>query len=361
MDDIASTIYNFSYDRDYLNILLELNNKTNSQLNLKLDNFINMIDNNLVKIFEYYINTDLIDYITSDIINYAIKNKKIEVLKILLSSKKIINNISLDSFLTTSLPIDIIKLKDLELYKILLNILKDINVIHHIIDYIYKHNYPEEYIKLLLLHNNNTLDDIETIKFISRLEKINKKGTSNEVYKYINSIQSLLLSDKFKNFDEVYHYNYNNLDTMTLFQKVLDNIIEIKNEEMLNTYVQKYPLILSIYFIEKYIDPKYNYYIHVMLNKLLELYEDKFNYIEKFTPDRIKQIYYTLAILISGIDDKDFQTKVVMLEYLNKAGDYENSEILFSRFFNDFAGLPSNIDTKFNIESILKLIMNIKK
>ncbi len=371
-DHIYNIIYNYSIIGDHLNIFKKLLDITGNEPNVfnrfnrynMSKKLIEIFNYNSLKIIEYIIdnfisNSDWNIHIFDEMIKLAASNKQINLLKLLLSNDNVIKGYNESS--NYGLFINIINLQDFELFKMFLNFwyIKGFrhDTITPSVKYILKNDSPEEYIKLYLVNDKilrkEIYDQLNLITAISDGEKQNN-------YKYINTMQSLLLSDKIVNYDEISNYNEN---TIALFGKVLDNIIKTNENQILNTYINKYPLLLSIYFIENYprVDYSniYDFYIHTMLNKLLKLYEDKLDMI--MNPTDIKKIYYTLAILISIIPNPDFQTKVRMLEFFNDADDYSNASILFSRFFNNFAGLPLNTDVKFNMETMLKFAMKNKQ
>ncbi|GAH16335.1 unnamed protein product, partial [marine sediment metagenome] len=96
---------------------------------------------------------------------------------------------------------------------------------------------------------------------------------------------------------------------LVLFKKIFDRIIERKDYKTLEPYISKYPLLLSKYFITKYTDLSYDYYKHIMLNKLLDLYEDELSTI--MSAETYKLIYYTLGTIVSVSPNLTHEEKVV--------------------------------------------------
>ena len=104
--------------------------------------------------------------------------------------------------------------------------------------------------------------------------------------------------------------------------------------------------------------PKYEIYEYDENGNIINNY-----YIDYFTK-LVKQLYYTLALIITDkIDENGMPEKLneverkAVLHYLEKAGDYKNSKELLKKLFNEYIGLSfgEELDVDVTDPSILTL------
>lgn len=287
--------------------------------------------------------------ILNNILIRAMVHSKIDtsMLKLLLSKKYVIKHIIISNYYYELLEV-ITNTNDIELFEYIINIKDFIDILFNNIIYI--KDLSKDYLRILLNKKSFMLND---------LFDVSNYGDIID-YKYIDILESFILSDKLKYVNEICIYTYRDYRPLLLFRKIFNKIIERKDYNTLEQYISKYPLLLSKYFITKYIDLSYDIYKHIMLNSLLNLYEDKLSTI--FDEETYKLIYYTLGTIVSVSSILNYDEKVIALEYLDKAGNYPGAESIFSRLINSYSGLHIDTVIKFDIDTMLRLaIMASKK
>lgn len=319
-------------DFNYLQELIQ-------SLTYNIDTYKYILDNTKYNWYDFYNillskslddrNTEFIKYL----LQYAIDNKKVvEFYQNIINDTNILNSI--------------FDLKDTDINNILLKLLIKYSEVYpyslklkDIFNYMRQYNLSIKYIDSLISlsdeYNNDInyyiaddilwLNYVQIIRYLPILIKIFKLPNIN-----ITAIQHNVLNS------------------------VVNYAIKYKDDILMNKIIDSNGVIILKYMLDKY--PEEYYYMHILINKILDIYNNNEDILYKnYKKNLVDKMYYKLGLILAVIPDKNYDHKIALLEAFRKADSYENSDILFSKYLNDFSGLPSDYDNTFNVETMLKL------